>query len=183
MISSADRQLLSKIHTWKHNAVVDEDTLLTLKSLSFEKVVDVGCGDGFYGKLIKGLRDNVFVIGIEKNPIYKDKFELENFYDILLILDIRDTIKDIFADLIIFGDVLEHLEKVDCMNVLKVAVKHSKYILINSPLGFQLQDHEYKEEWHRCGLEKEDFKAFNLISYKEYVERGAMFSCLIKGDI
>lgn len=167
-------------HTWKHNPSVNEITIDQILKIKPKSIYDVGAGDGFYGKLLKYLLDyDAQTCGIEKNHIYIDQFGLKSIYDVVIIKDIVDIISKISGDLIIFGDVLEHLEKEGMINVLRTSVKNFKYIIINSPLGFQPQDHVYPEEIHRCGIEESDFKDYEVLDFKVYDE--IMFHCLVKG--
>lgn len=171
----------SYIHTWKHNSSVNDITVEQLLKIKPKNVFDVGAGDGFYGKLLKHLFNNVNVVGIEKNLIYVCEFGLYEIYDALMGDDIVNIICGISGDLIIFGDILEHLEKQDMVSVLKSAVDNFKYVIVNSPLGFQPQDHKYEEEIHRCGIEREDFKDYKVLDFKVYDE--IMFHCLIEGKL
>jgi len=166
-------------HTWKHNSSINDITIDQLLKIKPKSVYDVGAGDGFYGKILNYFFDDVNIVGVEKNPIYIGKFDLRKIYSIIIIDDIVNIISKISGDLIIFGDILEHLEKQDMINVLKTSVNNFRYVIVNSPLGFQPQDHEYEEEIHRCGIEREDFKKYEVLEFKIY--DGIMFNCLIKG--
>ncbi len=168
------------IHTWKHNSAVNDITIEEIFKIKPKKVYDIGAGDGFYGKVLKHLFDNIYVIGIEKNPIYIKEFNLGNIYDEIINGDIIRLISEIYGDLIIFGDVLEHLEKQDMIDVLEIAVNNFEYVIVNSPLGFQPQSHKYEEEIHRCGLCKEDFEKYEILIFEVYDE--IMFNCFIKGN-
>jgi len=157
-------------HTWKHNNWVNSFTVDQLSALKPQKVWDVGCGDGFYGKLVKHILPTASVSGIELNPRWASHCKKLNIYDKILEVGIEDAIKlDIFAenDLIIFGDVLEHLEKENMTFVLSEAVRKVKYVIINGPVGFQPQDHPDPEEIHRCGVTKADFSNYTIVEYNE----------------
>ncbi len=166
-------------HTWKHNSSVNDITIDQLLKIKPKSVYDVGAGDGFYGKILNYFFDDVNIAGIEKNPIYIDKFNLRKIYSVIIVDDIINVISKISGQLIIFGDILEHLEKEDMIYVLETAVKNFKYIIVNSPLGFQPQNHVYPEEVHRCGIEESDFKRYEVLNFEVY--DGIMFNCLIKG--
>lgn len=174
-----NNEMPKHIYTWKHNSSVNDITVKQLLRIKPKNVFDIGVGDGFYGKLLCYLFDDINVIGIEKNPIYIGEFDLKKVYNVIIIDDIMNVISKINGDLIIFGDVLEHLEKHDMINVLRTAVNNFGYIIINSPLGFQPQDHEYEEEIHRCGIERKDFKDYKVLEFVIY--DGIMFNCLIEG--
>ena len=64
-------------------------------------------------------------------------------------------------DLIIFGDVLEHFEKQESREILKWCVEHSKYVLINIPIGAGFEQGERygnPYEAHLSVWEVNDFK-------------------------
>jgi len=168
------------IKTWKHNSAVNEDTMRQLLELKPKQIVDVGAGDGFYGKLIKYCLPETFVCAVEKRKDYILQWKLEEIYNKVLNEDIIKAIDIVTGDLIIFGDVLEHLEKKYSVEVLDKAVRKFKNILINSPVGFQPQEHKFAEEIHRCGLDREDFMNYQVVEYHTYCNN-MMFNCLLLG--
>lgn len=180
-MNNNDIIFLNSIHTWKHNKSTNPITIEQIRTINVLKFVDVGCGDGFYGKLVKYVHPNAKTIGVEKEPSYIKKWDLLSIYDEVICDDIVNIISDLTGDLIIFGDVLEHLEKEDVNRVIDKCVNNFSYIIINAPLGFQPQEHEIESEINRCGLSKVDFERFNILSYVEINENGLMFNCFIKG--
>jgi len=172
-------EIPSDIQTWKHNTSVNRDTLRQIIMINPKTVVDVGAGDGFYCKLIKRFIPNCQVTAIEKNKIYPEKFNLASIYDSVINDDIVTAIKNLSGDLIIFGDILEHLEKKDMLQVLGDSLKHFSYVIVNSPLGFQPQEHEFPEERHRCGIEYSDFENRKVLEFRVF--DGNMFNCLLIG--
>lgn len=168
--------------TSKHNPVIDKPTIAQIESIAPKRVVDVGAGDGFYGKLVRYIDPEAYSIGVEIHGPYKDEYRLDCAYDDLVIGDIVDVIdnSEIHGDLIIFGDVLEHLEKENVFKVLDKAVKKFKYIIINSPKGYQKQPHPISSEVHRCGLNRNDFLKYNIIEYNDFPR---IFNMLIKGEV
>ena len=69
------------------------------------------------------------------------------------------------ADLLILGDVLEHMTKKEGMEVLKRAYPNFKMIMINTPLGFLKQDgtHDNPHEEHVSGYYPFDFYKYTII--------------------
>ena len=170
----------SDIQTWKHNSSVNLDTLRQIIMIQPRTFVDVGAGDGFYGKLVKRFFPICYAIAIEKNKAYLAKFNLASIYDKVIHDDIIEAIEKIDnVELMIFGDILEHLEKGLSTKVLKKGAEKSSFIIVNSPLGFQPQQHEYEEEIHRCGLNYSDFESYKVLEYKEFDKN--MFNCLLLG--
>lgn len=168
------------IQTWKHNSAVNNDTMRQILTTAPNVVVDIGAGDGFYGKLVRYCLPMAVTIAVEKREDYILQWKLKEIYNEVLNDDVVRVIDTLTGDLIIFGDVLEHLEKSSFVSVLDVAVKRFKYILINSPVGFQPQPHQFEEEIHRCGISNEDFKNYRIIEYHAYCNN-LMFNCLLGG--
>ena len=169
------------IQTWKHNPVVNGLTAQTIIDLAPKTVFDFGAGDGFYGKLIKHLLPETHITGVEINQQYIDDWQLDTIYAQIICADIMLCMADIPpADLAIFGDVLEHIEYSEFMEVLTLASTKFKHIIINSPVGFQSQEHPVQSEIHRCGITRASFENFKVIGYEEFCG-GAMFFCLISG--
>ena len=104
----------------------------------------------------------------------------KNFYDHIIHDSIVNVIDDIKGDLIIFGDVLEHLEKPGMESILKKSVENFKWVMVNGPVGFQPQEHEDEEEIHRCGITKDDLTQYNIVEYNQLDK--LMMNCLIKGE-
>ena len=173
----------SHITTWKHNPSVNLTTMRQILTIQPKRVIDVGAGNGFYAKLLKELLDEVHVFGIEATEKYIEQFELPSFYDKIICGDIIKEIDsdEVEGDLIIFGDVLEHLHKEEVKVVLEKADKKFNFILINSPLGFRPQEHHNPYEVHKCGLDFNDFKNFTVLEYETF-PRHSMLNCLIYGS-
>ncbi len=165
--------------TFKHNSWVNSFTAKQLKILAPKYVLDIGCGDGFYGKLVKYLLPYATVIGVDGNPKWVEVCSALNCYHEVLEGDVVKLAPDFSGELVIAGDILEHLEEADMRDVLSLLVANFKWIIVNSPLDFQPQEHEDSWEIHRCGL---NFNTFNTFDIQDYNSDGVMFNILIKGD-
>lgn len=183
LITQSDRQFLQSIHTWKHNNVVNEDCLAQFRAINAMSVIDVGPGDGFWGKVIKYVCASTQVWGVQLEVSYIQKWQLNRVYDKIINNDIALVIPHLKGQLILMGDVLEHLQKEDAVNVLKTAVDNFSFVMVNAPIGFQRQDHQISSQIHRCGLSWEDFKDYNILRYIQYPHQGDVdvFHCLIEG--
>ena len=97
-----------------------------------DTALDVGAGDGKWAALLKGylLMDavEVFWPNISNHELYK---KYHNTY----IADIRDF-KYTYYDLIIFGDVLEHMTVQDAQNVINYARARCLYMLVAVPFNW-----------------------------------------------
>ena len=98
--------------------VIDE-----IKRLAPQIVIDVGCGDGRWGELLRGVVE--IVAGIEIWPKYIEKYRLFRKYDELFCGDAADFIlkRDFLnawpCGAMIFSDVIEHMDK----NIGKAVLK------------------------------------------------------------
>ncbi len=168
--------------TNKHNAFVNPFTIEQIKSISITSVVDVGPGDGYYGKLFHHLYDNPpNITGVELNIRWANHCRNLGVYNEVLDGNIKEIIEQLTGSLIIFGDVLEHLEKEDAEYTLGIAIENFEWVIINGPIGFQAQPHKDPEEHHRCGITIEDFADYEVVEYNEIPN--LMMNCLLKGRL
>ena len=129
-------------------------------------VLDIGCGAGAYGKIIKEINPNVHVTGVDAFQPYVDQFDLSRYDEIKVceakkFLELARLAKDTY-DLIIFGDVLEHFMMDKAFIVMSIARELSKFVWVSIPLqypgkewykGYKQED----EEWARNRYEKHEF--------------------------
>lgn len=109
------------------------------KHTNITRVLDVGCGEGTYPKLLKEqypLLTHAEWWGIEAWPSYIEEFNLTDLYDKIINEDARQldwsTLPPI--DLVIFGDVLEHMTKEQSQQLVDRALAISKYVVISIPI-------------------------------------------------
>lgn len=104
---------------------------------NIQNVLDVGVGQGTYSDLI---RNQVTAIdGIEVWEPYVEQFDLVSKYDALYVADARSKLKEFVGpykvfDLVIFGDVLEHMTEDEAKNLWDVAGMISRWGLISVPI-------------------------------------------------
>jgi len=158
-----------------------------------ETVLDVGIGYGKYGFLIRDFievhKDRVYpeqwqikIDGIEIwEPFIKRLFWLKIFYDDLYFGDAYDLIDDMENyDLIILGDVIEHMDKKRGQILLEKCIKKAKKCCILSiPIGNWLHNkivadnpyEEHKSIWYSKELIKLGEKELGH-KIKTYVREG-----------
>lgn len=100
---------------------------------AFKHVLDVGPGWGTYIKMLE--RPGEQWDCVEIHEPYVEKFGLDKLYNFIgigSIVDFRPLYS--YYDLIILGDVLEHLTETDAKSVLRKVLSYSNYVLVSLPL-------------------------------------------------
>jgi mannosyltransferase OCH1-like enzyme len=103
-------------------------------------VLDVGAGQGVYLDLIRAvLPEDVFVHAVEVWDPYIKQFNLVARYDKLFQMDVREM-ETFDYDLVILGDVLEHMPEKDAVELWDRISKNAKYAIISIPIIHYHQD-------------------------------------------
>lgn len=97
-------------------------------------ILDVGAGSGTYYNYLGDYFKNMYAVEVFE-PNIKD-FNLENKYKEVYNVDIKDF-KYEYYDIIIFGDILEHLSVKDAQNVLKYALNRCDEIIVAVPYLYE----------------------------------------------
>lgn len=91
-------------------------------------ILDIGCGQGIYAQM---LRKYYQMDGIDIYPGHNNEFT-QYLYNNVYTADIRSFEYE-WYDLVIMGDVLEHLSKEDGQKVMEYTKAHSNFILVVVP--------------------------------------------------
>ena len=110
-----------------------------LKPLELTSMLDVGAGAGTYAHVFAQHFPNVNRFAVEAWTPYINEFELQMLYTEVFNRDIRDH-KYFTYDIVIFGDVLEHMTKEEALAVWGKVAKKAKYALISIPIIHYPQD-------------------------------------------
>jgi SAM-dependent methyltransferase len=158
------------------------------RPLNFSRFLDIGCGAGVYGKIIRLVfAERVQIDAIEIFPEYVRRYNLGRIYDEVVIGDIRnrEIIEGIAEyDLIIMGDVLEHLEAYDAVRIAKEMSRKAKFLWCALPLkmdrpwsrGWMQNEEEYRE--NPAGKHLHDwtgpeiFASFDILWLVPYIHTG-----------
>jgi 2-polyprenyl-3-methyl-5-hydroxy-6-metoxy-1,4-benzoquinol methylase len=93
-------------------------------------VLDIGCSKGFLGKKLK--EKGCIITGIDSNK--EDLIEARKYYDKTLLLDINKENISGKYDIIILGDVIEHLSEPErILKNIKKNLNENGYLLISVP--------------------------------------------------
>lgn len=95
-------------------------------------ILDVGPGWGTYSKMLRSGNERWHAVEIHKK--YIERFNLNKYYDKIYIADIRSFKPKEMYDIIICGDVIEHITNEQAKNVLRKLLDHTSYLIISLPL-------------------------------------------------
>jgi 2-polyprenyl-3-methyl-5-hydroxy-6-metoxy-1,4-benzoquinol methylase len=111
-----------------------------IKELNPKTVLDVGAGQGVYLDLIReSLGNDVIVTAVEVWQPYIDQFNLQNRYDYLYPIDVREMTSFNY-ELVILGDILEHMTEQDAISLWDRISKEATYAIISIPIIHYHQD-------------------------------------------
>jgi predicted TPR repeat methyltransferase len=127
---------------------------------TIKTVVDIGPGSGTYIKLIREDAQccaDANWIGVEIWKPYIEEFNLERRYTQVLNQDVRTVDWTVLnPDVVIAGDVLEHMTKEDAIILVDRILQVSKTLIVSIPIRYMPQDeHAYpnpheehvKDDW------------------------------------
>ncbi len=145
-------------------------------------VLDIGCGFGLWGFLCREYLDvwnervqpadwQIRIDGVELWEPYLQPHQ-RHLYDKLYVGDVRELVSSLGAyDLIIAGDIIEHLDKQDALEVVaQLHARATKALIVNIPLTGNWDhpiQHGNPGELHRSQWTASDFDAYPAI-FKEY---------------
>jgi hypothetical protein len=130
------------------------------------KILDVGAGIGTYSDLLKP-RGYENIDCVEVFEFYINQYNLRDKYKNVFVEDITKSTLDLNEyDLVIFGDIIEHLSEEDALKVLnKIGNKTSVIVAV----PFNAEQGEHFGNIHETHLQdKLTFDSF-LKTYKDYI--------------
>lgn len=135
------------------------------------RILDVGAGEGTYYNYLGDYFKEMDAVEVFKPNI--DNYDLINKYHKVYNIDIKDLEYD-FYDVIIFGDIIEHLDVNDAQNVLKYAYTRCTELIVAVPYCYpQGIEHNNIYEIHK----QPDLTPENVL------ERYPMLKLLYKNDV
>lgn len=110
----------------------ERDDLVRLVPEGVKRILDIGCAMGGYGKRLKQIRSDIFLIGIEQNPIMAES--ADRYYDEVVRCQVEDADLPRDFDLINCGDILEHLrDPWSMLKRLKALLQDGGYLVLSVP--------------------------------------------------
>lgn len=112
-----------------------------VKSNNIKSILDVGTGRGTYSDLLREHVDKIY--GVEAWEPYIEEFGLLTKYDRLVLGDVRDLDWKRDVDLVIFGDILEHMSKEDSIKVWENMSSIARWGMVSVPIIHYPQGAEF----------------------------------------
>lgn len=134
-----------------------------LGNLSNKVVLDIGCGRGVAGFLLRiKFRNLKYLIGIDVNLNYLRLAKVHNIYDDLILASAENLpFRDKSINVVMFIEVIEHLSKAGRYSLLNEVDRiASNSALLTTPNGFlESKTSSNMFEIHRSGWETEELKS------------------------
>lgn len=145
-------------------------------------VIDVGAGDGRWGRLLKGKVQRL--IAIEAWGKYVERYHLRDIYDEVFVEDAKNFQAWDDFDVVILGDVLEHLHRSDALKLIETLKKTKVKVFLTVPITLCPQDgmvydnpyETHQDQWTHGELEAVGWKQLHqglnpkgLVSIGTYV--------------
>jgi predicted TPR repeat methyltransferase len=147
-----------------------------IRQINPQSVLDVGAGAGAYGKIVRSINPEIELDCIEVWTPYINQFDLGSIYRNVFNYEAKDH-KDWNYDLVIFGDVLEHMTKKQALELYELAAAGSPNILFSIPIIHLPQGAEHgnpyethvEDHWKHEDILK-DFR--NVVDYSTFSVTG-----------
>ena len=158
------RKLKTQVY-WTHSFL---DILLKLIPLDVNSVIDVGCGKGLIGALLRIYRNPKRLIGIEIYDPYIQFVKKHRLYDEVLKWDLRKIPLPFMNnefDLVICIEVIEHLKKDEGKQLLAELERIGNFVIISTPQRFYEQP-EYDNNPFQQHRSQWNWKEFKTMGYE-----------------
>lgn len=100
----------------------------------FKRILDVGAGSGTYSRLLRPALPTAEWTALEIWEPYRDRFALNSHYDRVLLADVRNWPVDQDYDLMLLGDILEHMQASEARDCVRSLLHHTQLLLISIPI-------------------------------------------------
>lgn len=135
-------------------------------------LLDIGAGCGTYAQWWRYRAPRPYLIGVEIWRPYLREFRLDELYDHVIVRDIREMPLPEWprTDVVILGDVLEHMTAPDAIRVWNLACASARkavYLsipIVHSPQG-AVHDNPYEEHVDDHWTHERVMDSFPLISW------------------
>jgi len=145
--------------------VFDNAIIEIIKLVQPKTFLDLGAGAGKYGSIVKEISPSVKTTAVEIEKDYIEKFNLLLLYDQIWNIPVSDIIQpkyfDSNFDVIMVGDILEHLKKSEGVDLLNFLIYRCQWIIVEFPHRYlQNAVGGYSSEAHISAWTESDFLSF-----------------------
>lgn len=116
-----------------------------------KKILDMGPGRGTYHTLLKDVLPDTCFEAVEVWGPYVSDFELDKKYSKVIVSDVRYVNLNLLGhyDLIICGDILEHMTKEDAVTLVERLLDHCTTLYVSIPTVHYPQGTSRKNPYER----------------------------------
>jgi len=159
--------------------VFDDVIVKQLIALNPKSILDMGAGNGKYSKLLRSVLPECKIDAVEATKEYIDQYGLNSMYDTVYNMTIEEYLEKNTGqsyDVVIFGDVLEHMYFSKVTDYLDFLLYRTRWILCVWPTNLR------QDEWCGNGYEchRSNFKLKDLSDKFEvgfYTKRFVGWAC------
>lgn len=126
--------------------------------------LDVGPGRGKYGQMLRAAQPDATIRAIEIEAEYIERFDLRRWYDHVRIAPAVRLLDNPEAawDVVVLGDVLEHMPKSDGVDLLHFLVYRARYLWVQWPMRYiQGAMDGFRHECHISAWTEADIQGLN----------------------
>jgi SAM-dependent methyltransferase len=154
-----------------------------LKDKHFKYTIDLGCGVGRWGSIIRPHTE--YLVGVDIDPKRLRLAKETGYYDEVIEQDIRYYSIPLDADSVIMIEVIEHLTRDEGFDLLD-KLYLVPFVLITTPIAFHqpIMPNHHQSLWTREDFEAYGFKTFivsqgiidiwflgNLVAYRDFLRK------------
>lgn len=125
----------------------DDLALYLLRQINPSRILDIGAGEGKYGRLIRsGGHHDWHLTAVEYEPQRADELKAMGYDEVLSVsaMALLDRPADIY-EVVILGDVIEHFRKSEGQDLLEFLNYRSAYIFIVTPESMPMSTANFYE--------------------------------------
>ena len=124
----------------------DDAFLRLVEIIQPERVLDIGAGSGKYGKLVRKMKKDAHITGIEIDQDVIKNEKLDTIYDdiagkLALEFLLTNPLKN--YDLVVIGDCIEHMKKSEGIDLLNLLNYRSSFVFVVTPDGMVMNKDPY----------------------------------------
>jgi len=158
----------------------DKELELYFEHAEHDNVLDVGPGEGKFGKMLRRVQPSAKRVAVELEAVYVEQYGLRDIYDELLVMDVTRLMDDVRLTFgaVIIGDVIEHLRKSAGTDLLNFLVYRSMVMFVKFPVQMLQNDWEgHASEAHVSVWSQLDFASFDHV----FIEQDPMQMAVVRG--